>query len=214
MTGFDRLFKTITKPWVAISLGTFIIISFFYFDKPVAYFFHKLDLKQHYSVVYWITNLGIGAVDLTLLFLFALFFRYIHRNKQSEARSWFLFLCVLIPNLICVVLKTLLGRARPELLFDKSLYGFYGLHTNSQFWSLPSGHTTTVMGLFLGLGILFPRYFLACMVAALVIIATRVLLADHYLSDVVTTACLTVIEIGILRAIIRKRVNQFNLICS
>ena len=148
MIGFDRLFKTVTKPWVAISLGMFIIISFFYFDKPVAYFFHVLDLKQHYPIVYWITNLGIGAVDLTLLFLFALFFRYIRRNKQSEARSWFLFLCVLIPNIICVALKTLLGRARPELLFDKSLYGFYGFHTNSQFWSLPSGHTTTVMGLF------------------------------------------------------------------
>lgn len=204
MTKFDSLFKTMTRVPIAMSTILLIVLSFFYFDKPVAYFFHAMNLKQQLPIVSWITHLGIGAVDMSGLCLMALFFRYVYRNQQWERRSWFLLLCVLIPNIICLILKLLLGRARPELLFEQSLYGFYGLHANSQFWSCPSGHTTTVAGLMFGLSIVFPRYIVAFILSGLVIIATRVFLTDHYLSDVLATAYLTLLEVGILAPFIRK----------
>lgn len=205
MSEFDKLFKIMTRFPIVMAYILVIAGSFFYLDKPVAYFFHAMDLKQQIPLLSWITNLGIGAVDISLLFLFALLFRYVYRNKQWETRCWFLFLCVFIPNLICVVLKLLLGRARPELLFEQSLFGFYGLHANSQFWSFPSGHTTTVMSLIFGLSVVFPRYILAFLVTGFIIIATRVLLTDHYLSDVLATTYLTLIEIGWLTPFINKR---------
>ena len=205
MTAFDRLFNIMIRPWIAISYICFIVLSFVYFDKPVAYFFHNLDLKINLPLLSWITKLGIGAVYMIGLLLLALFFRYIHRNKQWEVRSWFLWLCVLGPNLISLVLKVLLGRARPVLLFDEKLYGFFGLHSSSDFWSMPSGHTTTVMGLMFGLSIVFPRYFMAFILSGLVIISTRILLTDHYISDVLVTSYLTLIEVGVLLYFARRQ---------
>ena len=120
-------------------------------------------------------------------------------------RSWVLLLCVLIPNIISLALKILLGRARPELLFDQSLYGFYGLHFVRPFWSFPSGHTTTVVGLVLGLMLIFPRHFYAFIVAGLLVISTRVFLTDHYLSDVLGTSYLVLFEVGLLSIIFRDK---------
>lgn len=205
MCPFDRLFKIMLKPWVAASYLSFAILSFLYFDQSIAYYFYDLALKTKLPIIYWLTKLGTSFVYITLLFLLAMFFRYLRRNKPNENRCWFLWLCVLVPNLICLVLKVLLGRARPELLFSDNLYGFYGLHFTAPFWSLPSGHTTTIMGLAFGLCVVFPRYFYAILLSGLILISTRILLTSHYLSDVIFTSFLTLLEVGILLFILRRK---------
>lgn len=207
MTTFDTILKQMMRWWVVIGYLSFTVVSFFYFDKPIAYYFYGLDVKNSLPVIYWLTKLGIGAIDITALLLLALFFRYIYKNKQFETRSWFLWLCALVPNLICLVLKMTLGRARPELLFDDHQFGFYGFHTSSQFWSMPSGHTTTVMGIVFGLCVLFPRYCIAFILFGLGIASTRVFLTDHYLSDVLATTYLTLLEIGGLLYFSRQKLN-------
>jgi membrane-associated phospholipid phosphatase len=83
-------------------------------------------------------------------------------------------------------------------------YGFYGFETDAHFWSLPSGHTTTIMGVVLGFGILFPRYFYPLLVLGFSVALSRVLLTHHYLSDVFFTFYLTVIEIGFLLYVLRR----------
>lgn len=205
MPCFDRVLKLMMRPLVAISYLCFIVLSFFYFDKPIAYYFHSLSLKTTLPPIFWITKLGTGAIYMSLFLLLALFFRYIRQNKQWEARSWFLWLCVLIPNIVCGVLKVCLGRARPELLFDHHIFGFYGVHTNQLYWSCPSGHTTTVTGLALGLSILFPRFCYAFLIAGLGVISTRVFLTNHYLSDVMFTGYLTFLEMGFLLFYLRRK---------
>lgn len=207
MTTFDNILKQMMRWWVVIGYLSLTVGSFFYFDKSIAYYFHGLDVKNSFPVIYWITKLGIGVVDIMALLLLALIFRYMYKNKKFEMRSWFLFLCALIPNLICLVLKMTLGRARPELLFDEHLFGFYGFHTSSQFWSMPSGHTTTVMGIAFGLCVLFPRYCIAFILCGIGIVSTRVFLADHYLSDVLATTYLTLLEVGGLLYFTRQRLN-------
>ena len=207
MTTFDNILKQMMRWWVVLGYFSLTMISFFYFDKSVAYYFHGLDIKHSYPVIHWITKLGIGAVDITASLSLALFFSYIHKNKTYETRSWFLWLCALVPNLICLVLKIALGRARPELLFDAQQFGFYGFHMTSQFWSMPSGHTTTVMGIVFGLCVLFPRYCIALILVGLGIVSTRVFLTDHYLSDVLATIYLTLLEIGGLAYFSRQKLN-------
>lgn len=205
MSPFDRLLKIMLQPWVALSYIGFVVLSFLYFDKPVAYFFHGLGLKAKIPLLSAVTMVGVGIVYIIGFFLMALFFRFIHRNKEYETRSWFLWLCVLVPNLICLVLKMLHGRARPELLFDSQLYGFYGLHVTRAFWSFPSGHTTTIMGLVFGLCIVFPRHCLAFLLSGFFLILTRVILTQHYLSDVMTTAYITLVEVGLLLLVLRHK---------
>lgn len=205
VTPFERLLAIMTNPWVVVSYSGLVILSFFYVDQSLAYYLHGFDLKKNFYVLNWLTHIGSSGLCLGVLFLLALFFRYIQHNKTSEQRSWFLALCVLLPSVICVVLKIILGRARPELLFSDHLYGFYGFHTQSLFWSLPSGHTTTVTGLIFGLIILFPRYVYVFLLIGIIGISTRILLTQHFLSDVLTAAYLALLEIGFLMWWLRRQ---------
>lgn len=201
----DRLLLLMISPWVVLSYFGFVIVSFLYFDKPIAYYFHDLNLRTTQEWIYWCTQLGEGLIYIVSLGLLALFFRYIRPNKQREERSWFLCLCVLIPYFICGVLKVTLGRARPDLLFSEHLYGFYGFHAHSPFWSMPSGHTTTIMSLVFGLSFLFSRYSLIFILAGTALVLTRIILTHHYLSDVLVSSYLAFLEVGLLVYILKRQ---------
>ena len=197
------------KPWVAALYVSFLVLSFFYFDKPIAQFFYEQDLQEKLPVIVWLTHLGTGEVYVAGLILLALFYRYICINKASEMRSWFVWLCVVIPYFLCGLLKICFGRARPEMLFDKDVYGFYGFHIDHAYWSFPSGHASTIVGLMLGLMILFPRYCYAFFFSGVVMVSTRILLTHHYLSDVLTTFYLTLLEVALLCLVLRDK-SVFN----
>ncbi|WP_051131924.1 phosphatase PAP2 family protein [Legionella tunisiensis] len=124
MSPFDRLLAVMTKPWVAMLYIGFVVLSFLYLDKPIAQYFYEIDLKENLQLLTWLTKLGLGLIYMGGFFVLALFFRYIRQNREWEARAWFLFMCVTIPGVICVFLKALLGRARPDMWFDEQLYGF------------------------------------------------------------------------------------------
>ncbi len=198
MIPFDQWLKIMTKPWVILLMllgGAFL---YTYVDQPVAYYCRAIDFKSNFHIVTWITRLGLGGFYLVPFLLLALFFRYIRLNKTLEWRMWFLWCCALIPSLICLVLKMLLGRSRPELLFLGQLYGFYGWGTDAQFWSFPSGHTTTIMGFVFGLCVLFPKYSYAFLISGLLVATSRILLTEHYVSDVVVASYLALLEVGVL----------------
>ncbi|CEK11209.1 phosphatase PAP2 family protein [Legionella hackeliae] len=205
MSPFDRLLRAMTNPVVMISYVGLIVLCFMYFDKPVAEYFYNLEVRKHLAIVGWITKFGIGAIYISGLFMLALFFRYIMGNHEWAARTWFLFMCVAIPNAVCGFLKILFGRARPNLWIHNDFYGFYGLQFHAPFWSFPSGHTTTIMSLVFGLSIMFPRYFYAFLLTGITIAMSRVLLTHHYLSDVLAAGYLSLLEIGILLCFLRRK---------
>ncbi|KTD21375.1 phosphatase PAP2 family protein [Legionella londiniensis] len=205
MTPFQRLFSTLTNPWVATIYWGFIAISFIYFDLPVAKYLHQLDLRHNFPLLNWLTKLGIGGIYFVGFFLLGLFFRYVYPKKQWEYKAWFLWFCVVIPSTICLFLKVTLGRARPGLYFDDQLYGFYWLQKNAPFWSFPSGHTTNIMGLVFGLSIIFPRFGYYFIVPGFCITLTRVLLTHHYLSDVLAAAYLAMLEIGLFYIWLKRK---------
>ncbi|KTC84162.1 phosphatase PAP2 family protein [Legionella brunensis] len=205
MSPFDRLLAIMTKPGVMIGYVGLIVLSFLYFDKPIAEYFYNFDVRKHLALIGWITKLGLGVLYMSLFFILAVFFRYIRTNREWEARAWFLFMCVVIPNAICVFLKVLFGRARPNLWIHNDLYGFYGLQFHAPFWSFPSGHTTTIMSVVFGLSIVFPRYCYALLLTGITVAMSRVLLTHHYLSDVLVAGYLSLLEIGILLCFLRRK---------
>ena len=182
-----------------ILIVTFIIVSFFYFDKDIAYFFHRVDYQAKLPLISWISMIGSGPIQLVVLFSLAMCVNLFNLGSLWQERSWFLFFCVLIPGFICLILKILIGRARPELLFLDHIYGFYGLHlSQANYWSFPSGHTTSIVSLLYGIHWIFPKYTLLWILLGVVFISTRVFLYQHYLSDVVATICLTLLELFIM----------------
>ena len=112
--------------------------------------------------------------------------------------------CLLLVNLFGFVLKIILSRARPDLLFDGNLFGFYWFKFSDLYWSFPSGHSITVVSLASGLSVLFPKYFYALFAVAFLVIVTRVFLCFHYLSDVMTGAYLSVLVVGFFTQSIKR----------
>lgn len=205
MGRLERLYSFMIKPWVFVVGIGFIILSFIFFDRPTADYFNLHDAKTKWIFFSMLTELGSNKLVLLVLFLLSLFFRYIHPLKPWEVRSWFLFLFILLIDFISLFVKIILGRARPCLWFDEHIYGFYGMQLDTAFWSVPSGHTTTVMGLVFGLCFLFPRYFYGFLLMGLAVIISRVVLSEHYLSDVLITSYLVLVETGLLLGWLQRK---------
>ena len=202
---FDKLFAWCIKPWVVAAFFLSIVLLFTYVDKPLAQLIYSYPQPTAAGFFSVLTLLGESKFSIGGLFLLALVLQYGVHKKQYALNTWFLWFCVLVPNLICLVLKISFGRARPSLLFENQAYGFYGLNFHAPYWSFPSGHTTTIMGITLGLCILFPRHGWAFLVTALLVVVSRVLLLQHYLSDVFIAAYLAIIEVGIVLFFFRRQ---------
>lgn len=204
MAPIERLFTVMAKPRMMLGYLALVLWFFLYIDKPLANYLYTLDVSAHVPWLNVFTRLGESKYYLAGLLVLALFWRYVMHNRAWEMRTWFLWLCVFISNLICLVLKVFLGRARPDLWFHDQLYGFYGFHRDSLYWSFPSGHTTTIIGLACGLGLLFPRFAWLYLSMGVLVIVSRVLLLQHYLSDVMIAADLALLEVGVLWILLRR----------
>ncbi len=209
MTQFEKLFNFMKKPWVIILYAILVILAYYFIDQPLATYFYQLDLRTKMPLLGVLTALGKWIAYVLLFFIAGLYFRYIQVNTVYEARAWYLLGCVLLANLVCLVLKVTLSRARPDLLFSSNEFGFYWFKLSSDYWSLPSGHTTTVISLAVGLGMFVPRYFYVLLVAAFFIVVSRILLCFHYLSDVMSAFYISLLVVGFFTEYI-KRKNWFN----
>jgi membrane-associated phospholipid phosphatase len=205
MTQFEKVFYFMKKPWVIIFYAILVILAYYFVDKPIATYFYQLDLGTKMHSLELLTALGKWIAYVILFFIAGLYFRYIQVNTVYEARAWYLLGCVLVANLICLILKVALSRARPDLLFTSNVFGFYWFKLSSNYWSLPSGHTTTVISLASGLGVLFPRYFYAFLIVALLVVASRVLLYFHYLSDVMSAFYISLLTVGFFTEYLKRK---------
>jgi membrane-associated phospholipid phosphatase len=176
----------------------FCAISFFLFDQPVAFYFHRLDAGLWHSVWKGITRAGQSEWYLVGgLLLFAGLRR---RNRRISSTGFLLFSTVAVSGLTADVLKFILGRARPKLFLQQGIYGFdlFGWHLEHAWQSFPSGHSATALSAALSLSLLFPRFRPAFIAAAMLIAASRVVLCQHYLSDVVAGSALGVATFALL----------------
>lgn len=176
------------------------IICYFYLDKYLAELFYSYALKQELSIINLILIFGKATYCSAFLFILALSWNL----YKPSAKLWLLFLSVFIPSAIALILKIILGRARPELLFSANSYGFYFLQFKKIYWSCPSGHTTVAFGLMYALAQLFKKFAKLFYLLALAIALSRVLMYYHYLSDIILTALLTVLELKLLYYLLKK----------
>ena len=83
-------------------------------------------------------------------------------------------------RLITATLKAVFDRSRPFVfLEDHSIRDFFSCGD-----SFPSGHATNYFGFFLPLIVLLPRYKWALLILPTFIALQRVIVNEHYLSDV------------------------------
>ena len=205
MNKSSQLIQKVLSPWVLFMVLAIIVFSFFYVDKPLVECLSTFHLHQRFPILEWVTNLGNSKIYLVLFFVTALFFRYLKANVLWEQRAWFLWLCVALSNVVCGVVKVILGRARPDLWLQFHEYGFTLFKMDRLHMSFPSGHTTTMMSVVFGLAVLFPRYWVVLVLSGVLVALSRVLLLEHYLSDVLAATYLTLVVVPALVFVLRKK---------
>ncbi|HZS84727.1 MAG TPA: phosphatase PAP2 family protein [Stellaceae bacterium] len=190
-----------------------IAVSMRFFDRPLAIFCHGLGEPVH-AVFRAITELGVGLgwifgawlVWLGLLAA-ARLPRLAERASALVAYSWlaaFLFVAVAASGLVVDLVKITAGRTRPKLLFLDGSAGFTGWSLQADHWSFPSGHTATAVAVALVAMAIWPRLRVPAVLFALLVAASRVIITQHYLSDVVMGAFIAWVTTRSLSALMLK----------
>ena len=102
----------------------------------------------------------------------------------------FVFVSIGGAGLIANLTKNILGRARPKLFEAVGPLDFNFFAFDPDYASLPSGHATNIFAFATVIGMLWPRGRVLLYTFAAWIAASRVLIGEHYVTDVVLGAIL------------------------
>lgn len=188
-----------TLAWLVPTLILFIVF-FNWLDIPLMYFtshayensalysFSK-DLKIMFTPTLWFL---IGIICL------AISWRE-HKDHKCRLSPYILpfgiNLC--FAYILAGIVKFILARYRPEMLLTMNLYGFHYFSLNDDFNSTPSGHTVMTFALFLTIASFVKRTWLTllCLIPGILVAFSRLVLAEHYVSDVILGAYLGTISV-------------------
>jgi lipid A 4'-phosphatase len=178
-----------------------IVLCVMFVDRPAARFFHDQSDAVH-EVFQFITLFGlskwylIGAALLWLgLHVAPRLPPFQSAAKRLEAWSYlplYFFVSVAASGLAVDLIKILVGRTRPKLLFADDQFAFTGLASRADHWSFPSGHTANVVAIAITLTTIWSRLLPVAVVFAGLVAASRVIITAHYVSDVVMGAYIAV----------------------
>jgi membrane-associated phospholipid phosphatase len=172
----------------------FYWISFAFFDKIIANEFHYMPHTGFlYPFCQFITLLGSPKTDFiftVVSFILAVFVLYKQPQNRLANHLLLMALAMVVAIFLETTLKYLLGRYRPEMLFQQGLYGFHYLSHQFLLNSTPSGHTTRIFVLVTGFSLMWKRLSPFFIILGLMVAFSRVVLEFHYLSDVVFGAML------------------------
>lgn len=190
---------------IGILTAVFSSTSYFWFDIPLARFFYSS--QSWWTEVFFeiVTRLGESQWYLVST---AVIFIYCRRKYEMIAfKSLYIFSSIAASGIIVTILKTVLGRFRPSMLFKQELYGFDFFQTGYNYLSFPSGHSATALSLMVALAILLPKLRYLLLFLGLLIAFSRVAIVSHYLSDVCMGAYIGgSIALGVYDAGFRKKV--------
>ncbi len=120
------------------------------------------------------------------------------------ARFGFLFVTIAAPSLFATIIKRLIGRARPYVGSHDDLFAYLPFIWRAEYASMPSGHATTATAAAIAFGAIWPRLRGPMWLYALIIMATRVIIAVHHPSDVIAGALVGVVGRSWSVAILRR----------
>ncbi len=202
---------TLTISFVVMSI--LCLLSYFFLDRPIALFFKKALRGELQGFFKTVTHLGDANMYLIpagiLLVLLVGAGLLMGRRpvgallKQLALAPAFFLGSMLFSGAINSVLKYLVGRSRPILLFDQGIYDFSPLVARWNVNSFPSGHSQAVFAAMTALIFIFPRYDLLWILIAVLVAVSRVVTTVHYFSDVIAGTWLgiwgTILIIRLLR---------------
>ncbi len=186
---------------LGVTAASFLLIL--YVDRPFVLMMRDINPGINHFFSY-VTLLGISAPYLVLTgIIFILFY------PSSRAKRWqdhaptlrkyalsafFIFVSIALSGLLTDVLKIVFARYRPMMLYRSGHYGFVFFKSSpARVLSFPSGHANTIAALATALYFIKPRYLFFYIFIALMVMASRVIIGEHFLSDVLVGGYLGVV---------------------
>ncbi len=183
---------------LVVSSAVSILISYLYIDRTLAQMCLHDSTWHSASFFTMIKQLGVSTPYLIGSASLYLFFNFIYKNKFYANHALLIFSAVAFSGIVTDIIKVLLGRFRPTMLFEHGLYGFDFFHIESLMTSFPSGHTTTAFALAMYIAHYWPKYSIIGWILAIAVGMSRVVQTFHYLSDVLAGGLVGVIAVKIL----------------
>jgi len=161
-----------------------VILCLCFFDIPIAEFFHTFPSAWRRSLKF-LTNLIDPKYNNYVWPLVFFLFRYLLKKQVWGNRILLVLISIPLGNFFVWILKFIFGRARPDLLFSKHLYGFHFFEWNWHLESFPSGHAAGIGAICGAFACFYPRLSALFLVVGFSLALTRVGLGVHFLSDVI-----------------------------
>ncbi|MBO7508717.1 MAG: phosphatase PAP2 family protein [Alphaproteobacteria bacterium] len=196
--------------WAAVTVAL-VVAGVFWFDVPVYNYLRGFNcaawgyVGDIFSVKSWMVLSAIVVVAFYIRKMIEGRAHFRLSDMVSRIRSsyaFWVFCSVFCASAIGVVLKIVLGRARP-VLAHVDTYGFFPFTVDWAFWSMPSGHTMASFAGLVMIGMVAPRVRWVMWLLATVIGVSRVCAGFHWPSDVILG-----VFIGIVSAYMVKRILQ------
>ncbi|MGA2782060.1 MAG: phosphatase PAP2 family protein [Smithella sp.] len=184
--------KRLIAAYIFVFCTIMTVVSCLYWDIVLTKYCQTLNPAVK-NIAEVITPFGIATWYIVGSLVLYLFFRFIYENNFNAARSLFVFLSLSLTGIFITILKWIAGRHRPMDLFNHGYFGFDYFGVGYELTSFPSGHAQTVFTLATALTILFPRWGVPLFIVATVISITRIILASHYLSDIIAGGCVGIL---------------------
>jgi membrane-associated phospholipid phosphatase len=179
-------------------VGSFLyLLAYYFIDKPIAYSLHDISHQSMiYQIFQYITLFGdMKLAIFFIVFSFIVASLILYKKPHNALANILFFICLSMGVVIFLelFLKFLLGRYRPELLFEHNLYGFHFFSHQFLMNSSPSGHAARVFVFITALSLIWKRATLLFIAAGLLVCCSRLILEFHFLSDVLFGAALGVL---------------------
>lgn len=175
-------------------------LSAYNLDQNLALYFKQPELGELWLKARAVTNVGLSEYYFVTAILLYIFARWL-RPGFIRLREWSrnLFFSLLVSGIFIHILKFCVGRQRPHKTADFNPFIFNSFTTHWDFHSFGSGHTQVLFTVATMLSMAQPKAKWLFYTIAAFFAFTRVIIHDHFLSDVIGGA--VVGYIGTLTAV-------------
>lgn len=172
----------------ALVLG---IVSYLFLDKTVAVAASHLSHQSFVFRLGSLIDIYTGSKQMiyieVIIGAIACWFLLTERPKPAD-RYARVFLSAFFAYVVTFSIKMVVARYRPEYLLSDQFYGFTWFNTGHGLTSMPSGHATVNFVLAISIAIFLcakHRFFGVLLILYSIVVAiSRVVINEHYVSDV------------------------------
>jgi membrane-associated phospholipid phosphatase len=206
-------------PWRALAVGglaaaTVCAVLMVWVDEPLAtamYARRDTPLVAAFHIVTLLANSTIWYA-LAISGMAAAWWRA-RQNPAAHGGAWlrqrlraglFLIVSMVASGLLINGLKLLLGRDRPLAFVRSGSDVFHGLGQPLAASGFPSGHSQSIWAAMIAISWIYPPTQPVCVLIAVMVSASRIIIDMHFASDVVAGMYLALITAAVCRALFER----------